>query len=74
VFKERPKSLLLSLLIFVVRNLQIVGPEPSTESQQIEAFRGGLTFWKFDKNATNWYCWSFVLGWLSPPDCAVLKL
>jgi len=24
------------------------------------AFRGGLIFWKFDKNSSNWYCWSFV--------------
>ena len=31
---DRPKSLLLSLLSFVVRNLQTAGPEPSTESHQ----------------------------------------
>ena len=36
VCKDRPKSLLLSLLFFVVRNLglQIAGPEPSPESHQ----------------------------------------
>jgi len=26
------------------------------------AFRGGLTFWKFDKNSIDWCCWSFVWG------------
>jgi len=34
VCRDRPKSLLLSLLFFAVRNLQIAGPEPSTESHQ----------------------------------------